>query len=148
MWTNPQETEDLVTFTEKNPEWKTSFFVYCTLSNLVIHVLLFNESNFLLWRGKLLHHSTQNGLLFQMKKPPLPCFVNILNCCHSTIKKSISRYKPFAVALLTQHASSLLYIYNKMWQDVVFILLFCLDLNSHIFTPFTTSHCTKNEVFH
>ena len=26
MGPNPQETVDLVTFTEKNPEWKTSFF--------------------------------------------------------------------------------------------------------------------------
>ena len=25
MWPNPQFPADLVTFTEKNPEWKTSF---------------------------------------------------------------------------------------------------------------------------
>ena len=31
MWPNPQETADLVTFTKKNPEWKTFFL--CSVNN-------------------------------------------------------------------------------------------------------------------
>ena len=47
MWTNPQKTADLIPFTEEILNEKLHFSCVAP-SNLVIHILLFNESNFFL----------------------------------------------------------------------------------------------------
>ena len=40
MWPNPQFSTDLVTFTGRNPQWKTSFFVQWRFNNCHFPVLL------------------------------------------------------------------------------------------------------------
>ena len=59
MWPNPQETADLVTFTEEIPYWKTSFFVQCILT---IPSAIFRE-NYALSIGFKIRHLRQ-GVFF------------------------------------------------------------------------------------